>query len=543
MKDWRKTKLLSGLLFLSSAASAQSLDELVGSNLTLEESLVQFVNSLTSFQVGGAEEVLLYVVTPLIGFYYLILNFVTMAYENFQDEVDRPAWRNTDDSIPTGMRGFAMITSVITVLFLGTAGAGILLATGLISLILALLMFLGLFENENQGGNQQAPQQQQQQQQTPQQNQQPQNQTTWADALNAAANLFGTANNTFQNYQQQQQQQNANQLHESLKYFDSDFISELEAAHNNLPDADNYLQEAENAISNDKKACDKFRKILDRAETVEDELKDLISAASNEGAPSASPGSITYGSKPSTNLYDEFDSWYSTSNKRGPLFEVTKLKKQLERTVQDVPQSTMEDDFDKLLRVLKSSTFPAMYFIYNMPFDLDDVISDSDKRKTIIQAADNMNKHSSRGNINTDSSELQSALSYIRGDLNRFKDIINEAEEKSQGELKLDQSEVEQLSRLAKDNKRIQSHLEFLLKLLTDTGTAGPSPSHFSQSGNGKYDPSTVQPRIVNDLDGAYGKIQELQSEINSLEASIQSSGEHQTQFYQELEDLKSKIN
>ena len=278
MKDWRKTKLLSSLLFLSSAASAQSLDELVGSNLTLEESLVQFVNSLTSFQVGGAEEVLLYVVTPLIGFYYLILNFVTMAYENFQDEVDRPAWRNTDDSIPTGMRGFAMITSVITVLFLGTAGAGILLVTGLISLILALLMFLGLFENENQGDNQQAPQQQQQQQQTPQQNQQPQNQTTWADALNAAANLFGTANNAAQNFQQWGQQQVDNEVQESLRFFQNDVVAEMDRVRSKRTDIENMIGQANNELTdpNDFRP-EAFKNLLQRAKAIDSLLEDIRS--------------------------------------------------------------------------------------------------------------------------------------------------------------------------------------------------------------------------------------------------------------------------
>lgn len=538
MRERKSQSLLSGLLLLTSTVATQSADEVIGSNLTIEESLVQFVNGVTTFQVEGAEQVLLYVVMPLLGFYYLILNFVSMAYENFQERVDRPAWRNTDEDIPTGMKGFAMITSVITVLFLGAAGAGLLLVAGLTSFALGLLMFLDLFDRENQDQNNQ-PQQPQQQQQTQQQQHQQNQGGGWANAFNAAAGLFGTAQNTAENLQQQAQQQDMNQLQNSLSNFNSDFISELEQAHSDLSDTENLLQDAEDAISNDEKAYDRFRKIVDRADTIKQELEGLITAASNDGGPGATPGSVTYSG---SDLESSFNSWYSTSNKRGPLFEAAKLQKQLERTVQDVPQSSMEDDFDKAWTKLRDNVFASAYFVHNMPYDMDTVIAQEDKRKEIIQVADSMGKHSSRGDIATDASELKSALSYIRGDISRFNDIIKQAEQLAQGELKLDESEVNELGNLAKNNKQIHSHLEFLLKLLTEPGST-PAPSNFSPSSNAIYNPSTVDAGIVNDLDGAYGKIEDLQSEINSIEASIQSAGEHETDFYKELEELKSKIN
>ncbi|MEF8880850.1 MAG: hypothetical protein V5A72_03405, partial [Candidatus Nanohaloarchaea archaeon] len=74
--DRRKLLIVLVFSFFTFGATAQdSARDIIGSDLTIEESLVQFVNSVTTFEVEGAPGVLLYVVTPLIGFYFLTLNF------------------------------------------------------------------------------------------------------------------------------------------------------------------------------------------------------------------------------------------------------------------------------------------------------------------------------------------------------------------------------------------------------------------------------------------------------------------------------------
>jgi hypothetical protein len=513
MKDWRKTKLLSGLLFLSSAASAQSLDELVGSNLTLEESLVQFVNSLTSFQVGGAEEVLLYVVTPLIGFYYLILNFVTMAYENFQDEVDRPAWRNTDDSIPTGMRGFAMITSVITVLFLGTAGAGVLLVTGLISLTLALLMFLGLFENENQGGNQQAPQQQQQQQQTPQQNQQPQNQTTWADALNAAANLFGTANNAAQNFQQWGQQQVDNEVQESLRFFQNDVVAEMDRVRSKRTDIESMIGQANNELTdpNDFRP-EAFKNLLQRAKAIDSLLEDIRSEMVKDFNTDPNPNYT--GSDLAIFLYNNN---VSSGGDRNPLKEIKGLEGQIDRILSSGSASPPDDIFNDLLEELQY-VVAVGHFIHYSPFSMSEIAGDDAKAQKVVTEAQNMNKINSRPDNVT---QIKNLAGWADTRRSVASNLISEAEKLCKKEMKINQSEIEALKSVIGEDEDIHNKLKYIERNLNDYRNVRGFKS---------------------DMQAAENKMKNIDDKLASLESKLSSSTEYEADIYKKLKELEGKI-
>jgi hypothetical protein len=509
MKNWRKTKLLSGLIFLTQGVSAQSLDELVGSNLTLEESLVQFINSVTTFQVTTAGEALLYIVTPLIGFYYLILNFVTMAYENFQDEVDRPGWRNTDDEIPTGMKGFAMITSVITVLFLGNAGAGLLLTAGLISFGLALLMFLNLFETEQ--NNQQPQQQAPQQQQGPQQQQQQQNQT-WADALNATANLFGTANNTLQTATQNQQQNTQNQLQESLRYFQNDIISEIDRVRNGHPNVENLINQLESELVNHSDwDPDTFKNILMRAQNIDNLLNNMKGAMRSDFR--------KFGSNPDFSHVDNnLSDVLSNNNGRGLEKEISGLEGKIERILSSNPANPPADAFNDLLDELHFMVAVA-HFMHYSPFSMSEIASDSSKAQKVVDTADSMNKIQSRPD---NANKLQVMTGWLDGRSNIVADRIEKAENLCKKEMKIDETEIEAIKELIGKDESIHKKLNFIDGHLSDYQNV---PTH-----------------VKNVLSNAESKIADVDNMLASLESRVSSQQEYEADIYKKLKELEGKI-
>lgn len=514
--DKRKLLSVMSFSFFAFNVTAQgSVRELLGSDLTVEESLVQFVNAVTTFDVQGAPGVLLYVVTPLIGFYFLTLNFVSMGYELFEERIDRPSWNHADDDIPTGMKGFSMIVSVITVLFLGTAGASLLLFAGLGSLALAVLMMTGLLnEGLGDGGGQQQQQQNQQTQQTQQPPQQEQQGgSNWGDMFSAAANLFGTAQNTAQGLQQQQQQQAANQLQESLRYFQDDIVSEMDRVRNNRTDIENMIGQANNEISdpNDLRP-EAFKNMIQRASALEsllDEVRNKMVQDFN-----AAPDPDYTGSNLAQFIYAKN---ISGSGDRNPLKEIEALEGQLERILSSGAVNPPDDIFNDLLEELRY-VVALGHFIHKCPFDMSEISVDDSKAQKVVTEAQNMNKISSRpDNV----SKVKSLAGWADARQSVASNLITEAESLCKKELKVNQSEINALKSLIGEDEKIHNKLKWIARNIS------------------KY--KNIR-SFESDIQTAEAEMKTIDNKLASLESKLSSSSEYESDIYEKLKELEGKI-
>lgn len=509
MGDWRNTGLVSGLMFLISSVSAQSTDELIGSNLTVEESLVQFVNAVITFEVNGTEDVLLYVVAPLLGFYYVILNFTTMAYENFQDEIDRPSWSNTDEEIPRGMRGFAMMTSVITVLFLGSAGAALLLSASLISFVLAIFMFFGLFETDEDQDNTDNTGNTQNGGGAQQNTQQGNGGGGLADALNAGANLLGTANNTLNNLNQQNQQQQANQLQESLNYFMNDMVSEIERVSNGHSNVENLINQLNNELTDHTDFDpDTFKNTLQRAQKVEElatGIRNSIAADLN-----ADPNPNYNSSNLKTFLTSNID--------RDLKKEVSGLEGQLERILSSAPSSPPKDAFNDLLEELRYVVAVA-HFMHYSPFSMAEISSDRSKAQKVVDIADSMNKIQSRPD-NVDKVQIKAGWLDTRSSIPA--NLIEESEKLCRKEMKISETEIKSIKGLIAEDEDLHGSLKYIDRNLSNYRNL---PSSFENNAN-----------------FAKNKIKDIDTILASLESKVATQHEFRSQIYEKLEELKGKI-
>ena len=508
------------VLSVFNAAAQTSFSEMLGSQLTVEESLVSFTNTVTGLQLEAASEVFLYVVAPLFGFYYLTLNFVSMSYELFEDRVDRDSWESNDEDIPTGMKGFAAVTSVITVLFLGGLGAGLLLFAGLGSFVLAVLMMTGLFTeglggnggngnggngnngngnggNGNNGNNN---------------NGNGNGGAGLTDLLDAAGNFLGQANNLSQNLQQQGQQQNQNQtagqIQEALKEFEGDMLDEMSQVRNKSTSINRKISDAETQLTNASEiAPNDFEKIYHRAENIDSYVATAKSKMESDLAATPRP-----------NFAQSELGQFMASNPFQLQGQLESLEGQLERLL-DVKQVAPPDDiFNDLIDALRP-VVAVGHFAAESPYTFGELGNDRRKCQEVIQAAISMNKlQNPSGN---EASELQNLAQDLNGMQNIVRDLISRSEILCREEMQLSRTEVHELKRILGDGEEIHRNLEFI------------------RSNLGNYQGvQNFQSRLSDNID----MITHIDNKLASVESTVAQHGKFESETYKKLKELESKI-
>lgn len=500
-------------LFAFNAAAQDSFSDLVGSDLTLEESLVQFVNSVTTFDVEGAPGVLLYVVTPLIGFYFLTLNFVSMGYELFEERIDRPAWNHSDDEIPTGMRGFAMIVSVITVLFLGTAGAGLLLFSGLGSLALAILMMTGLLnEGLGDGGEQQQQTQQPQQNQQQPQQQQGGGGSNWSDMFNAAANLFGTAQNTAQGLQQQQQQQMANQMQESLRYFENDMLDESGKFFSDFSNIRQLIEDAESEAKASDVDSDKFQSLNRRVADLNKVLREYKEKMSEDHA---GAGSRVWNSSELKTFHDNLS---PSLAERAEM-----IANQFQNVVTDAHVPPPDDKLRELTNHHLADLVAVGHFMTEAPHSMADLATDDSKAQEVVNVAKSMNVLEDRSGRD-ERQEIKMLCSKLENQDNP-EILIEEAIAIAEKDLKIEDSEHRFFEKFLKNDGEIMTKVEDI----------GNGLSYYNT-------PSGSTSGLESQLTQVENFVSQAMNYSSGIESEINQNGKFENNLLKKLRELDSKI-
>ena len=503
-------------LFAFNVSAQDSFSDLVGSDLSVEESLVQFVNAVTTFEVEGAPGVLLYVITPLIGFYYLTLNFVTMGYELFEERVDRPNWTRSDEEIPTGMKGFSMIVSVITVLFLGTAGAGLLLFAGLGSMALAVLMMSGLL-NEGLGGDndQQQPQQPQETQQTQQtQTQQTPQQTggNWGDMFSAAADLFGTAQNTVQGLQQRQQQQMANQMQECLKYFRNDMIDESEKFFSDFSNIRQLIQDAESEARSSDVDSDKFQTLNKRVADLNNALRKYKEKMSEDHA---GAGSRVWNSSELKTFHNNLTPSLAERSEM--------IANQFQNVVSDAHVPPPDDKLRELMNHHLEDLIAVGHFMSESPYDMGDIATDDSKAAEIETVAKSLNVLEDRSGRD-EKQEIQMLCSKLENQDNP-KILIEEAIAVAEKDLKIEDSEHRFFERFLKNDGEIMTKVEDIENGLSYYNTPSGSTSG-----------------LESQLTQVENFVSQAMNYSSGIESEINQQGKFENNILKKLREIESKI-
>lgn len=501
-------------LFAFNVSAQDSFGELVGNDLTVEESLVQFVNAFSTFEVEGASEVLLYVITPLIGFYFLTLNFVSMGYELFEERIDRPAWNHSDDEIPTGMKGFSMIVSVITVLFLGTAGAGVLLFAGFGSLLLAILMMAGLLD-EGLGNDDNQQQQQTQTQQTQQQTQTPQQQqggSNWADMFGAAANLLGTTQNTVQGLQQQQQQQMANQMQESLRYFQNDMLDESGKFFSDFSNIRQLIEDAESEAKASDVDSDKFQSLNRRVADLNKVLREYKEkmAEDHTGA-----GSRVWNSSELKTFHDNLS---PSLAERAEM-----IANQFQNVVTDAHVPPPDDKLRELMNHHLADLVAVGHFMTEVPHDMGDLATDDSKAQEVVNVAKSMNVLEDRSGRD-ERQEVKMLCSKLENQDNP-EILIEEAITIAEKDLKIEDSEHRFFEKFLKNDGEIMSKVEDI----------GNGLSYYNT-------PSGSTSGLESQLTQVENFVSQAMNYSSGIESEINQNGKFENSILKKLRELDSKI-
>lgn len=455
---FRNFVLFFAVLTLISGVSAQPASDLLGSQLSVGESLVEFVNTYTTFDLDSPSEVVLFVIAPLIGYYFLIKNFLAMGYDTFEERIDRPHHERTED-LPDGFGGFAWVVSIITVFTLGMFGAGLLMFIGIASLLLGILMFANLFaDRRDNEANQQTTNQQPTTNNTNNggrantatgnqpnnDNGGQQSSTDWSDLFDSIGDAFNAANDFNQSRQQRIQQQNLDRLKESLKYFDNDIISEIEDIQNEIGTMNALLQAAESEYISGDFSPDKFKNVVRRVGNLHGTIYRYHAATEEDFSGS--------GSTDWTDSNCELKSAHSSVSPK--IHEQAELiNNQLSGIKDDTHINPPDDSLREFMEHHLDDLVAVGHFMAECPYSLDDIANSRDKAEEVYDVASHMGKmgnHPGTDEIRT----IRNLCSYLSTNSNP-KQLIRDAEELFKKEMKLEESQIDYLERYIDTNGEI----------------------------------------------------------------------------------------
>jgi ElaB/YqjD/DUF883 family membrane-anchored ribosome-binding protein len=518
MKAWKSLALMFLIILSVFTVSAQDLG---GADMTVEESLVNFVTEVLGVSVTSASDVLLYLVAPIIGFYFLISNFGKEGYNHFQERLERRDYYESEEDLPTGMKLFSLITSFITVVSVGRIAPSLILIIGGLAFLLGIMMFLGLFNtggnnnngggngggnggegdggngnDDNDGGG-----------------------ATRGDYIErvseAAENATGAAaDHLDQRYDDQKK--------EAFRYFQSDFLNEFEAVESDIVRIRQDLNQAENEVSSSNMARDEFKKMKNRAR---DALGLVRQMEREKNDDLSGPTPINYDiSNLGTFIQRMHDSSGDLSDK-GLRDQITALNKGLESLTDDSRASPPHDVFDEVHQDIKLITALG-HFMHYYP-EYEELSQSSDAANECLSIG------VSEGVVSSPVSpgDIQKLMNLADPNLkNEIFQLIESLETLAEKELSISKSELKTVKQTAKDDGRIHSGLRDILQDIDD-GSKYSTGSASMYSGHKGY------------LEGVDDLItNEIHVRINSLESRLGQDEKYETKTYKRLKKLQEKI-
>ncbi len=479
--------LASTLVAYASTATAQTF----GGELTVEESLIEFTNTVTTFQVETAGEVLLFIVMPIIGFYFLIKNFTSMGYETFEERIGRHDYYAKDEEIPTGMKGFSLVASATTVLTLGSISSGLLALAGVAALGLAGIIYTGLIPSRK-SVSPSAPEPQPEPEPEPNQSQQ----QSFEAHKQLGEELVKTGKELEKGYNKRNQQRQDKNFEEALRYFESDMLSEINHVVSNYSKIENIISNAEDDLTDTaKNSPDTFKSLTHRSGLISKLLDDYVSQ---------SPATI-----------DSFHS--STKPDRDFKKEIYNLENQIKRCLKSESITPPDDVFNDLLDELNFIVASA-HFMHYCPIEMSRISSDRSEAKKVISQALNLGKvqnQSGRDEVE----ELMRLGGWLDKRSDILKDIIIRSERLSKREMKISQAEMNHIKKLVERDGNIHTKLKNMKKICSKN--------------------PNISKELSNDIVRAESKMSDIDNELASLESRVSAHGEFESQVYKKLKKLE----
>jgi len=513
-------------------ASAQ---DTIGGGTTLEESLVQFANDLLIYEISSASGFVLYFIAPVAGFYFIQKNMLSFGFELFEERIDRHSYGRRDDDIPNGIKGLSIVTAFITTQMLGAFSAGILLATGLISILLAVIMQLGLLDGiELGGGGGNTPR------------------TTNNGNNNAAQNTQNTNGNNGTSTNWNQLAQDVGGIASEINKMNSSGSS---SGNNRGPE-----RSMDNALDMMKRIQDKSGKgkILDTIEKDAVVLNDAIVEAEN----AINDGKIEINSvhdlkKRVDQLLADLHKFKNIAEASGsserdiakleqelknnnrPIGQqVQKIRKDLEK-IKDAEKnelSHLEDEIDELVYAAELYAM-ILGFVGRLPKPLDKFTSDDRMMKSFIKRGVKrgiLDKPPGAGKVvnfgtpyQNYARELKKSLNKLDGELGDINANIKRAEKLLEQELKIDKSEISQMKTAI---EKVNKSGELVDQIEQEINSSGSIDSS-----------SDISKNLISDLNYVKSELSSIKSELQQLETRMGSDTEYESKMSQKLRDIYQK--
>lgn len=524
-QKFRKSVYLAAVSLASIPLSAAQ----IGQNEGIEASLIEFTNTILTYEIETASGVLLYFVAPMAGFYFVQKNMLSYGFELFEERIDRNTYGRTDDEVPNGIKGLSIVTGFITVQMLGSFSASILLATGLISILLAVIMQLGLLDEFGGGGGNATTNTTNTTTNNTTQNTQNQGGgggggggVNWGQVGQTAANF---ANNV----QQANQKKNTKGIQNALSVF-SNGIDVIDLIDQEPSDFRNHVQDIRSARKNDAAAdVNSLEEILDRLEHIESECEGLVNGmgndVSNAAAAASGGGAWSWGSD--SDIRATVDGWDMTSKLQNLRNELQRIKKDQKNTVSSL-QDQLDASWDDIQIYIKIHKFSQ-----SLPRGPKKVANSNDLLNELVSEAMDRNQVGGRG-AGQAKNDFRKTLEKMDQFEQAHKNLISDLEGELENELKLDSSEADDLKQISSDDdkireaaKRTKNGIEQIEDNYASSGSVDMS--------TGSPDPSSVKSEM--DLVEQLGR--QIDNEIQDIYSVVQAEGEFENESYRKLKDLK----
>lgn len=488
-------------------------------NTGVEASLVEFANTILLFQVGSAADVLLYFLAPIAGFYFIQKNILSYGFELFEERIDRHTYGRTDDDIPNGIKGLSIVTGFITVQMLGMLGAGVLLVTGLLSILLAFLMQFGLLEgalgggdgdgrgrtntgggnnggNNNNGGGR------------------TQNTQGGGGGGNVNWNQVGqTAANFANNVNQAQQNRNNRSIKEALEVFNSGkdvpTLIDKEPA-----DFRNHVNEIRNARKGDAEDLESLESVVDRMKSIERKMEDMQQYATNDIQDS--------NDWPDSDLRKQFQGWEMSDT--NVINILRKIREDLQRVKEDQKNtaSTLQDQLDHSWDDIQIY-INIHEFGQKLPKSPGRVANNNQLLSELAEEARDRNLASGR-NQQQAKKDFRDALEKIDQFENAHQNLLENFESELSQDLKIDKSDGEDLNDISTQDKAIISTAKNVDQLLNQipAGSGG----------------NPTQSEVENKLGLIKGLGEQIDNEVQDIYSIVESEGKFENKSYRKLKDL-----
>lgn len=512
----------SRFLHLASLAvlSVPSTAAAIGGGTGVEASLVSFINRILIYEIESLSGVLLYFLAPIAGFYFIQQAFLGFGLKMFEERItENRRLGSRDDDTPTTVKGLAIVTSFITVQMLGAFSASILLATGILSIIMAGLMHFGILEDVG-GGSSSSSRSSTSSSSSSSGGSGGQQQSSgggssgsnmdWSNLIQNA----GGAINSLSGSDVDIGQDDSDRIKKAYEVFDSgdDPIAIMRQTRTGASGLRNDIQNAE---SNRSSSVDKndLQSAGERAYALENELKKLYKEGLKEDSKGASYESGN------SRLYQKLE--VSTGGVGGKVDElIKKIDEQINRIDknQKTQDSAYEDDLDKIWNEIQRAT-KAILFVQRLPYTPEEIVRDNSKVNEIL------NNSPSHLNWSGSTSDFPNEISsFKKGNMRtEYEDLIEEMEELLEKDMTFDEKELKILKKqfgetglmmkIPKKSKNVPWYLEKLKEGIKS-----------------RYDVS--DPTSQSNINDHVNQIQDWESRVNDIRKKS-------TDLYEEAQKLE----